>query len=156
MSTVATQSDLKKEMDQHIIRFADKKPDWGAFADSKKNPRAQFRYVGAGGGTPDRWALGDFVPARNFTVSVVYVPPGGGGDLHGHREEEVFFCLEGHITVSWERDGEIIETGLSAKDMIMNPPGHLHGYRNHGVEPAYLMIMLGSGRPGPPMFAESK
>jgi hypothetical protein len=36
--------------------------------------------------------------------------------------------------------------------MIMNPAGHLHGYRNNGVEPAYLMIMLGSGRPGPPMF----
>ena len=33
---VAMQPDLKKDMEQHIIRFADKKPDWGAFADSKK------------------------------------------------------------------------------------------------------------------------
>jgi mannose-6-phosphate isomerase-like protein (cupin superfamily) len=152
MSTVETGKSLKQEMEENIVRFADKKPDWDAFLDSQENRRAQFRYVGAGGGTPDRWALGDFVPARNFTVSVVFVPPGGGGNLHGHREEEVFFCLEGRITVSWARDGEIIETGLNAKDMIMNPAGHLHGYRNNGVEPAYLMIMLGSGRPGPPMF----
>jgi mannose-6-phosphate isomerase-like protein (cupin superfamily) len=155
MSSVATEKSLKTEMDEHTVRFADKKPDWDSFADSKKNKRAQFRYVGAGGGKPEAWALGDFVPARNFTVSVVFVPPGGGGDLHGHREEEVFFCLEGRITVSWARDGEIIETGLNAKDMIMNPPGHMHGYRNNGVEPAYLMIMLGSGKPAPPVFAES-
>jgi len=155
MATEVAPKSLKAEMDAHIVRFADKKPDWNAFPDSKVNSRAQFRYVGAGGGTPDRWALGDFVPAGNFTVSVVFVPPGGGGGLHGHHEEEVFFCLEGHITVSWSQDGEVIETGLGAKDMIMNPPGHLHAYRNNGVEPAYLMIMLGSGRPGPPIFADS-
>ncbi len=143
---------LKEDMEHHLIRFADKTPDWEAFPDSTVNRRAQFRYVGAGGGTPDRWELGDFVPSRNFTVSVVYVPPGGGGNLHAHKEEEVFFCLEGHITVSWARDGEIVEVGLGPKDMIMNPPGHLHGYRNNGVEGAYLMIMLGAGRPAPAYF----
>jgi quercetin dioxygenase-like cupin family protein len=154
MSSVDTQKSLKEEMDENTVRFADKKPDWDSFADSKKNKRAQFRYVGAGGGKPEAWARRDFVPAQHFTVSMVYVPPGGGGDLHGHREEEVFFCLEGHVTVSWMRDGEIIETGLNAKDMIMNPAGHWHGYRNNGVEPAYLMIMLGNGKPQPPVFAD--
>jgi mannose-6-phosphate isomerase-like protein (cupin superfamily) len=154
MLTETPSSVLREEMFRHVIRFNDKQPDWDAFINAKEYPRAQFRYVGAGGATEDRWAVQDFAPAKNFTVSLLYVPPGGGGPLHGHAEEEVFFVISGQLTVSWGRDGELVEVGLGPKDMLFSPPGHLHGYFNHGVEGAYMLIMLGSGRPSPARFPD--
>jgi mannose-6-phosphate isomerase-like protein (cupin superfamily) len=73
--------------------------------------------------------------------------------MHGHQEEEVFFVVEGQLVVAWSNGTEVVETGLGPKDMLFSPPSHLHSYRNKGVTGAYLLIMLGSGRPAPAFFA---
>src|SRR5262245_65220417 len=78
---------------------------------------------------------------------------GRGGTRHGHQEEEVFFVVEGQLAVAWANGDEVVEVGLGLKDMLFSPPGHLHSYRNKSVEGAYLLIMLGSGRPAPAIFA---
>ncbi len=86
-----------------IGRFRDKVPDWAAFEDAKIDGyrRAQHRFIGAGGsGKHDD---PDVIPARAFTLSVMFVPPGEGNAPHTHEVEEVFFVLQGYLTRSLSR-----------------------------------------------------
>jgi hypothetical protein len=90
---------LEEIADRHIGRFRDKKADWNAFEDAKIEGyrRAQHRFIGAGGsGKHDD---PDTIPARGFTLSIMYVPPGQGNAAHTHEVEEVFFVLQGYLTM---------------------------------------------------------
>src|SRR6266581_8782673 len=95
---------LEDIMRRYVGRFREKKPDWAAFEDAKTEGyrRAQHRFIGAGGsgkhGDPD------VIPARGFTLSIMYVPPGQGNAPHTHEVEEVFFVLQGTLSVFVEDD----------------------------------------------------
>jgi len=131
-----------------VARFKDRKPDWNAFEDARHegNKRAQHRFIGAGGsGKHDDATV---IPPRGFTLSVVYVPPGQGNPPHTHEVEEVFFVLRGVLTAFLEDEsGERVETRLGPWECISCPPGVIHGYVNEGLEPVYVQVMLGRGRP---------
>src|SRR5690348_17494614 len=93
---------LEEIMQKYVGRFRDKKPDWAAFADAKLEGyrRAQHRFIGAGGsGKHDDPSV---IPPRGFTLSIVFVPPGQGNAAHTHEVEEVFFVLQGYLTVFLE------------------------------------------------------
>src|SRR5213595_4135824 len=93
---------LDEIAERYIGRFRDKTPDWEAFEDAKIEGyrRAQHRFIGAGGsgkhGDPN------VIPARGFTLSIMFVPPGQGNAAHTHEVEEVFFVLDGFLTVFLE------------------------------------------------------
>jgi mannose-6-phosphate isomerase-like protein (cupin superfamily) len=91
---------LDEIAERYIGRFRDKTPDWEAFEDAKIEGyrRAQHRFIGAGGsGKHDDPGV---IPPRAFTLSIVYCPPGQGNAAHTHEVEEVFFILQGILTVS--------------------------------------------------------
>jgi mannose-6-phosphate isomerase-like protein (cupin superfamily) len=90
---------LDEIAERYIGRFRDKVPDWEAFEDAKIEGyrRAQHRFIGAGGsGKHDDPGV---IPPRAFTLSIVYCPPGQGNAAHTHEVEEVFFILQGILTV---------------------------------------------------------
>src|ERR1700729_4375755 len=90
---------LEEIMKKYVGRFRDKTPDWAAFEDAKIEGyrRAQHRFIGAGGsGKHDDPSV---IPPRAFTLSIVYCPPGQGNAAHTHEVEEVFFVLQGILTV---------------------------------------------------------
>jgi quercetin dioxygenase-like cupin family protein len=131
----------------YVARFVDRTPDWSAFADALVDGyrRAQHRFIGntsqKAGGTP-------FIPARHFTLSVMYVPPGQGNASHTHEVEEIFFVLEGVLTVFLEDEsGHRIDLKLGRWDCVCCPAGVIHGYQNDGVAPVYLQVMVGVARP---------
>jgi mannose-6-phosphate isomerase-like protein (cupin superfamily) len=96
---------LDEIAERYIGRFRDKKGDWEAFEDANLDGyrRAQHRFIGAGGsGKHDDPTV---IPARAFTLSVMYVPPGQGNAPHTHEVEEVFFVLQGYLTVFVEDEG---------------------------------------------------
>src|SRR6266545_1839627 len=89
---------LEEIAERYIGRFRDKTADWNAFEDAKIEGyrRAQHRFIGAGGsGKHDD---PNTIPARGFTLSIVFVPPGQGNAAHTHEVEEVFFVLQGMLT----------------------------------------------------------
>ena len=145
---------LSELLERHVARFVDRIPDWDAFADARVEGyrRAQHRFIGAGAsGKTD----GRFIPAEHFTLSIMFVPPGQGNAAHKHEVEEVFFILDGKVKVFLQDDaGNRVETVLGRWDCISCPAEVIHGFENVGLEPAYLQVMLGKGRPDLMQYAD--
>jgi mannose-6-phosphate isomerase-like protein (cupin superfamily) len=145
---------LAELLERHVARFVDRIPDWDAFADARVDGyrRAQHRFIGAGAsGKTD----GRFIPAEHFTLSIMFVPPGQGNAAHKHEVEEVFFILDGKVKVFLQDDaGNRVETVLGRWDCISCPAEVIHGFENVGLEPAYLQVMLGKGRPDLMQYAD--
>jgi oxalate decarboxylase/phosphoglucose isomerase-like protein (cupin superfamily) len=148
---------VEEIMKKYVGRFREKKGDWAAFEDAKIEgyKRAQHRFIGAGGSGKH----GDLtvIPAGNFTLSIMYVPVGQGNAAHTHEVEECFFVLQGYMTVFVEDEsGKRIETRLGPWDTICCPAGVIHGYQNDGLEPVYMQVMLGRGKPEPMGYADDE
>ena len=137
---------LKEIGQRYVARFADRRPDWNAFADAKipGYRRAQHRFIGNTSGKTDT----NIIPVGAFTLTVMYVPVGEGNAPHTHEVEEAFFVLQGHLTVFLDdEDGNREEINLGPWDCISCPAGVIHGYHNNGVEPVFLQVMVGKGNP---------
>ena len=69
-------------MQKFVGRFREKKPDWAAFEDAKIEgyKRAQHRFIGAGGS--GKHGDSAAIPPGNFTLSIMFVPPGQGNAAH--------------------------------------------------------------------------
>jgi mannose-6-phosphate isomerase-like protein (cupin superfamily) len=135
--------------DRYVRQFRDIEPDWEAFEDAKIEgyKRAQHRFIGAGGS--GKHSDLTVIPARGFTLSIMYVEPGQGNAAHTHEVEEVFFILNGVLTVFIEEEGagRRIEKKLGPWECISCPPGVIHGYSNDTLEPVYFQVMLGRDKP---------
>ena len=138
-----------EEMEQrYVARFSERVPDWAAFEDAKTEgfKRAQHRFIGAGGsGKVDDMSV---IPARGFTLSIMFVNPGQGNAAHTHEVEELFFVLRGFLDVFIQKEGgEKRWSRLGPWDCISCPPGIIHGYENRSLEPVYFQVMLGRAQP---------
>ena len=148
---------LEQIAERYVARFGDREPDWDAFADARIDGyrRAQHRFIGAGGSGKHR--DGSAIPARGFTLSVMYVEPGQGNAPHTHEVEEVFFVLQGRLTAFIEdEDGRRIDIRLGPWECIACPPGVIHGYVNDSPEPVYFQVMLGRARPETMGYADDE
>lgn len=147
---------LHELLQRRVAQFADRRPDWDAFADARVEGyrRAQHRYIGSGAsGKADPQA----VPAEHFTLSVMLVPPGQGNAAHSHEVEEVFFILEGQVRVFFQdADGRQAEAVLGRWDCVSCPANVVHGFENVGREPAYLQVMLGKAQPALMSYADAE
>src|SRR5262249_2463334 len=144
-------------MQKYVGRFRDKKPDWAAFEDAKIEgyKRAQHRFIGAGGsgkhGDPT------VIPAKNFTLSIMYVEPGQGNAAHTHEVEECFFVLQGFLDVFVEDEGgKRLTTRLGPWECIACPAGVIHGYQNDSLAPVYFQVMLGRAKPETMGYADDE
>ena len=113
---------VEEIMKKFVGRYSEKRADWAAFEDAKIEgyKRAQHRFIGAGGsGKHDDPTV---IPAKNFTLSIMFVPPGQGNAAHTHEVEECFFVLQGHLDVFCEDEsGKRITTRLGAVGMHFLP-----------------------------------
>jgi mannose-6-phosphate isomerase-like protein (cupin superfamily) len=142
------ESSVHEIMNKYVGRFKEKTPDWAAFEDAKIEgfKRAQHRFIGAGGSGKHNDPT--VIPARNFTLSVMFVQPGQGNAAHTHEVEEVFFVLQGYLDVFVEDEqGNRVTSRLGPWECISCPPGVIHGYMNDSLEPVYFQVMLGRGKP---------
>src|SRR5690349_24760333 len=110
---------LDELLKTRVARFVDRQPDWDAFADARVEGyrRAQHRYIGTGAsGKTDTRAI----PAEQFTLSVMFVPPGQGNAAHTHEVEEVFFILDGKVKVFFEDGAGRREETVDRKSTRLN------------------------------------
>ena len=143
---------------RYVRRFRDITSDREAFEDAKIEgfKRAQHRFIGAGGS--GKHGDTEAIPPGNFTLSIMYVEPGQGNASHTHEVEEIFFVLQGLLTVFFEDEatGEHIETRLGPWECAACPAGVVHGYINDSLEPVYFQVMLGKGRPDTMGYSDEK
>lgn len=158
---ISTENDtsipLKERIEKMTVRFASREEDWGALdfqtKVSPKYKRAQIRYLG-GGGTGQH-ADPNILEAQHFTLSTMLLPSGCEGPLHIHHDvEEVFFVIQGSVTIFWEENGVEEEVVLSPRDMIFTPAGMYRGLRNDTDDDALMLVMLGASKPQLPDYPE--
>lgn len=139
-------------------RFSEITPDWEAFEDAKIEgfKRAQHRFMGAGGSGKHHDSA--VIPPRGFTLSIMFVEPGQGNAAHTHEVEEIFFVLQGFLTVFIEEEGtgRRIKKRLGPWECVACPPGVIHGYDNDSLEPVYFQVMLGIGKPETMGYADEE
>ena len=148
-----------EEIARRSVRcFREITPDWDAFEDAKIEgyKRAQHRFIGAGG-SGKHGEDGTIAP-RGFTLSIMYVEPGQGNAPHTHEVEEIFFVLQGMLSVFFEdeKTGQRVTRRLGPWECAACPPGVVHGYDNDSLEPVYFQVMLGRGRPGAMGYADEE
>lgn len=148
---------LEEIADKYIAKFETRVPDWDAFSDANIEGyrRAQHRFIGAG--ASGKHDAAGIIPAENFTLSIMLVPPGQGNAPHTHEVEEVFFILKGRCVVFIDdEDGRRVSKELGPWECISCPAGVIHGYVNETDEDCYLQVVLGRGRPDVAGFADQK
>jgi mannose-6-phosphate isomerase-like protein (cupin superfamily) len=148
---------VEEIMQKYVGRFREKKPDWAAFEDARIEgyKRAQHRFIGAGGSGKHNDP--SVIPAKNFTLSIMYVEPGQGNAAHTHEVEECFFVLQGFLDVFVEDEaGHRVTTRLGPWECIACPAGVIHGYQNDSLAPVYFQVMLGRGRPETMGYADDE
>ena len=124
-----------KELAPHVVRYRDRKPVW------EKAGFARMAYVGDGG-----------APATTYSMDLIHLPRGVAIKPYVREVEDVYFVLEGAITVGWEQDGEIVERRLGERDLMFNPAGRAHYFRNDGAADAKFTMVMGSPSPQPVAF----
>lgn len=124
-----------KELAPHVVRYRDRKPQW------EKAGFARMAYVGEGG-----------APATSYSMDLVRLPRGVAIKPYTREIEDVYFVLEGAITVGWEQDGEIVERRLGERDLMFNPAGRAHYFRNDGAGDAEFSMVIGAAKPQPVAF----
>lgn len=148
---------LEEIAETYIAKFETRVPDWDAFSDANIDGyrRAQHRFIGAG--ASGKHDAAGIIPAENFTLSIMLVPPGQGNAPHTHEVEEVFFILKGRCVVFIDdEDGRRVSKELGPWECISCPAGVIHGYVNETDEDCYLQVVLGRGRPDVAGFADQK
>jgi mannose-6-phosphate isomerase-like protein (cupin superfamily) len=124
-----------REMARYIVRFSQQKPQWHAAG------FARLPYLGEGGAKPG-----------TFSKDLIVLPTGKGVRTYEREVEEAYLVLEGCVTVTWEENGQVSEKRLGPRDLILNPPGRRHSFRNDGFETAQFMMVTGSPKPQPVDF----
>jgi mannose-6-phosphate isomerase-like protein (cupin superfamily) len=116
----------QRKFARHIVRHAAQRPIWEAgFARSV--------YIGAGGAPPGK-----------YQMDKIHLPQGVAVRGYTRPVEDVYFVLEGCITVGWEDAGRKVEEGLGPRDAIFNPAGRVHHFRNDGAADAAFMMLVGT------------
>jgi mannose-6-phosphate isomerase-like protein (cupin superfamily) len=116
----------QREFARHIVRHAERRPLWDAGF-------ARLRYIG-----------GDGAPPGQYRMDMIHLPKGAGVSCYSRATEDAFFVLEGCITVGWQDRGHTAEERLGPKDLMLNPPGRMHYFRNDGVTEADFLLLVGA------------
>ena len=119
----------QREFARYIVRHAERRPVWDAGF-------ARLTYIGEGGAPPGQ-----------HRMDMVHLPKGVSVCGYTRPVEDVYFVLEGCLTVGWEEPGHANEERLGAKDAIFNPAGRVHYFRNDGIADAVFMLLVGTAQP---------
>ncbi len=119
-----------REFARHVVRYSQQRPQW--------HPAgfARLPYIGEGG-----------APAGTFREELIRLPAGRGVNAYQREVEDAYLVLEGCLTVGWEENGQRCEQRLGPRDVMLNPAGRRHWFRNDGFADAEFMMMVGTAQP---------
>ena len=114
-------------MAKHVMRYRDMTPEWNDAGFAIMN------YVGGTG-----------APPQNYRMDLVHLPRGKEIQPYVRDVEDVYFVIDGAITVGLEENGQVVEKRLGTRDLIFNPAGRAHYFRNDGATDAQFTMVVGT------------
>ena len=121
---------------RHIVRHAQRRPLWDEAG------FARLSYVGEDG-----------APPGGYRMDMIHLPRGAAVKGYARAVEDAYFVLAGTLTAGWEEAGGSAEERLGPNDLIFNPPGRVHYFRNDGLADATFMLLAGTPQPDDLRFA---
>lgn len=121
---------LQQVLAKHVIRYTEQPTIWDPAGFSRKV------YVGPGG-----------VESDTCRKEMLGVPAGVGVKPYTRDVEDAFMVLEGTLTVGWEENGEKVEAELGPRDVVLNPAGRAHWFRNNSASGAVVWSAIGTSKP---------
>ena len=122
---------LQQHMARYVIRHAEQPTLWDAAGFSRKV------YVGPGG-----------VENDTCRKEMLGIPAGLGVKPYARAVEDAFLVLEGSLTVGWEDEqGRQVEAELGPRDLVLNPAGRRHWFRNNSAGHATVWHIVGTAEP---------
>jgi mannose-6-phosphate isomerase-like protein (cupin superfamily) len=118
---------LQQAMARCVIRHAEAPPIREAAGFQRRV------YVGPGG-----------VQSETCRKELLAVPAGIGVRPYAREVEDALMVLEGSLTVGWEENGEAVEMELGPRDLVFNPAGRRHWFRNDGIGPCTAWSVVGN------------
>lgn len=125
-----------RELGQHVVRYRDRVPVW------HKAGFASMTYIGE-----------NAAPPQHYRMEMIHLPMGVGIKPYSRDVEDVYFVLDGVVTVGWEEGGQVVEQRFGPRDLIYTPPGRAHYFRNDGATDARFTMVVGSPMPETVAFA---
>jgi mannose-6-phosphate isomerase-like protein (cupin superfamily) len=117
---------LQQAMARHVIRHVDQAPIMEAAGFQRRV------YVGPGG-----------VESDTCRKEMYGIPAGAGVKPYARDVEDALLVLEGSLLVGWEENGETVEMELGPRDLVLNPAGRRHWFRNAGIGPCTAWAVVG-------------
>ncbi len=119
-----------REMAKYVRRYRDQTPIWNDAG------FATMTYIGDKG-----------APPQNYRMDMVQLPRGVAVSPYARDVEDAYFVLEGTLTVGWEENGRTVEKRLGERDLIFNPAGRAHYFRNDGATDVQFTMVVGTPEP---------
>ena len=122
---------LQQHMARYVIRHSEQPTLWDRAGFTRKV------YVGPGD-----------IESDTCRKEMLGVPVGVGVKPYSREVEDAFLVLEGSLTVGWEDEaGKGVEVELGPRDLVMNPAGRRHWFRNNSAGPVTVWKVIGTAEP---------
>jgi len=118
---------LQQALARNVIRHSEQPTLWDPAGFTRKI------YVGPGG-----------IASDTCRKEMLGVPVGVGVKPYVRSVEDAFLVLEGSLTVGWEEDGRRVERELGPRDLVLNPAGRAHWFRNNSAGPCTVWSVIGT------------
>ncbi|MDH7795014.1 MULTISPECIES: cupin domain-containing protein [unclassified Beijerinckia] len=121
---------LQQQMTHYVIRHNEQPTQWDPAGFTRKV------YVGPGG-----------VESDTCRKEMLGIPVGVGVKPYERDVEDAFLVVEGSLTVGWEENGVKTELELGPRDLVLNPAGRRHWFRNNSAGPCTVWSVIGTEKP---------
>ncbi len=143
------------DMDARVVRYADLKPCFNAFIDTRtpgSEAKENFTIIGPGvSENPDQHV--HIAEPHGFNIGGARQPPGCVNSQHSHDTAEVFVVHTGTWRFDLGEHGQDAQVMLHPGDVISLPTGMFRGFTNVGTGVGYLFAVLGGDDPGRVLWA---
>ncbi len=141
---------MTQDLSSRLIRYADLKPCFNAFVDSRtpgSDKKENFTLIGPGvSENPNQYV---HIPeAHGFNIGGARQPPKCLNSQHSHETAEVFVVHTGRWRFMWGPDASDGEVFLEPGDVISLPTHMFRGFENVGDDTGFLFAVLGGDDPG--------
>ena len=137
-------------MESRIVRYADLRPCFNAFVDTRSpgsEAKENFTIIGPGvSENPEQHV--HIAEPHGFNIGGARQPPGCVNSQHSHDTAEVFVVHSGRWRFDLGEHGEDAQVELHPGDVISLPTRMFRGFTNIGDDSGFLWAVLGGDDPG--------